>query len=162
MNIRTIIIIFLITQGCGTKLTSNLKSEITKIDEYVEKIKTTENLTESITEGTVEYGENFKEIGGFEYYEYYSPENGKLHRVEYFMNTDENLIENFYYKNDELIFAESVVNFTNGESKKTKIYLKNEKLIYELNSDYVNSKDLIKSGTKYLTEFKTEKIKASL
>jgi len=133
-----------------------LKAEILKINKYIEKVNNNKDLVESITEGSIKYGKNLKRRGGFEYYEFFAENPKELYRIEFHMNTDDYLIENYYYKNNQLVFAESVIKKENGESIKTKIYLKDSKIIYQVKSDYVDAEKLIENGKKYLTEFKNE------
>ncbi|PKG50322.1 hypothetical protein [Olleya sp. 1-3] len=130
---------------------------IREITEYTYHRSIDNELESSITEGIIEYGKNFDKTGGFEYYQYYYPENKDLIRIEYSASTDNYLTENYYYKNGLLIYAERVNKQSNGENEKKRVYLNNGFIIHESKTDFINAKYLIEQGNKYLNEYKASR-----
>jgi hypothetical protein len=130
---------------------------IREITEYTYHRSIDNVLESSITEGIIEYGKNFDKTGGFEYYQYYYPENKDLIRIEYSASTDNYLTENYYYKNGLLIYAERVNEQSNGENEKKRVYLNNGFIIHESKTDFISAKYLIEQGNKYLNEYKASR-----
>jgi len=134
-------------------MTKELKTQLNEIDNYVKSIRNSKKFSESISDGYI-LDENAPDNnGGFSYYEYFLPDRKELFRVEYFASTNVNLTENFYYKRNKLVYAESQVEYSNKVKKYTKIYVQNGKIIYEQKSEFKNAENLIKKGKLYLNEF---------
>ena len=138
--------------SCGNK--EKLKDEINK---YVDEIKLNNNLSTSITEGKIKYGKDYKETGGFEFYEYYKKDSNhkKLFRLESISSTDILQIENFFYKNNALIYIEFINNY-NKDTISENIYLNNNKIFYSNIKDQELNQRLIEKGSQFLDDFLTE------
>ncbi|WP_298549241.1 hypothetical protein [uncultured Aquimarina sp.] len=134
------------------KSNKELVEDIKEISYYTGNIRIDQNLSTSIIEGTLNYGDDLKETGGFEYYHHFYPDDKSLVWLQYSQATNTNLKENFFYKKNELVYAESYN--SEYENDKKIIFLKNGKLIYENKSDFTNSEKLIRKGKQFLTEYK--------
>ena len=140
----------------GQELTKELELRLNKIDSYVKSIRISNKFSESRSEGSIIDENNPDRNEGFSYYEYFLPDKKELFRVECFSSTNINLTENYFYKKNKLLYAESQIEYLNGEKKFTKIYLENGKLIYGQKSEFENSKNLMEKGNNYLNEFMKE------
>ncbi len=152
MRILKIIFLAILLFYVSCKSSKELVEDIKEISYYIGNIRIDQNLSNSIIEGTLNYGDDLKKTGGFEYYQHFCPDDKSLVWLQYSQSTNTNLKENFFYKKNELVYAESY-NPEYENDKKT-IFLKNGKLIYENKSDFTNSEKLIRKGKQFLTEYK--------
>ena len=152
MIIKTLkILIILFPLVCSSQKT-DLIIEKENIDQYVKEIKLNDDLIQSISEGEI-YNNKNKIIGGFSYYEYFTSSKNKLYRLEYSLNTDLSIHEDYFYKNNEVIYVEQHIYYPNkSESDSIILYLKNGEIleVKEPNSKMI---ELINNANKHLKEF---------
>ena len=106
-----------------------------EITDYIYLINIDKDLNTSITEGEIEYGENLENIGGFEYYEHYYPDTKELIRIDYSANTQDELSENYYFKNSKLVYVYARIQQSNGGVEIKKLYIHNGKVLYQSKKD---------------------------
>ena len=152
MILKTLkILIILFPFLCSSQKTDVIK-EKDKIDQYVNDIRLNDDLIQSISEGEI-YNKKNKIIGGFSYYEYFPSSKNQLYRLEYNLNTDFSIHEDYFYKNNEVIYIEQQIYYPKkNESDSIILYFKNGEIleVKEPNSKMI---ELINNANKYLKEF---------
>ena len=128
---------------------------IREVSYYCGDVRMDKNLSISTYDGLLAHGANNEEMGKFEYHEHFNRDENELVWVDYTYVTNFVLKENFFFKNGELIYAESF-DAENPKNKKS-IYIKLNRIIYESKSDFEMSHDLMARGTKFLTDFKASR-----
>lgn len=146
----TLIILFLVS--CGTKKQTPTHPTITGIDTYVASVNANTSLSENIIEGTLTDPSGFNDIGGFEYYPLF--DDTTLYRVRFYENTDINISEIYYYKDNTLVFIDATWYHTKSKTTQTKkVYLTSNKVLYEVGEVGISTKALISKGNNFLAEF---------
>ncbi|NEV95035.1 hypothetical protein G3567_12900 [Psychroflexus sp. YR1-1] len=140
----------------GQNLKSELSNELNRIDSIVDLINRTEkNYSEGIAEGPIISKNVSKKNGGWEAYFLYKEQDDNLPlRIKYNQASHKTYQKfEFYYQNQEMIFAKLNVNFYRGKRKNNpiekKYYFKNSNLISDSNPKLKNY------GVEYIKE--TEK-----
>jgi len=146
---RFFFLIFLCLSSCAGK-TQDINLKI--IDSYVDIIKSRNDFNTSITEGSIYEISNNKIVGGFEFYEYFEEDKKELFRLEYISNTEKSIIENYFYKNNRLIYIEYIKDYELNNVPKV-IYIKNDLVEYTPIQKKDLEKTLIKKGNDYLKSF---------
>ena len=137
-----------------SQIPDNIRKKMAEIDEYISSVNKNNSLHQSITEGVIVYGKGIvKKRGGFEYYDYYSKNPYRLYKVYYAESTSKYIRENYYYKNNTLVYAERIESKNGKDTVVLKIYLNEGKIIYQSDSVNGNAQTLVDKGKYYLKDF---------
>ncbi len=138
-----------------SQLSDDVRKEMEEIDNYMSMVNKNNNLHQSIAEGIIIYRKGLiKKRGGFEYYyNYYSENPYQLYKVNYAESAKKYIKENYYYKNDNLVYAERIERREGKDTVVQKIYLREGKIIYQSDSTGGYVQTLVDNGKYYLKDF---------
>ncbi len=155
MKTLSTLLLVLLLVACGTQQLSPTHPNITAIDSYVASVNANKSLDENVIEGTLTDPSGFNDVGGYEYYPLF--DDTTLYRIRYYENTHINITEIYYYKNNKLVFIDATWYNTQRETTQTKkVYLINNKVVYELGEVGITTKQLIIKGKGFIDEFKNQ------
>ncbi|MEM5563606.1 hypothetical protein WNY78_00750 [Psychroserpens sp. AS72] len=129
------LVLTLILFSCGTKATAKKEStnsgEVEEMLTYSSNIIGNKTLVQKKFKGALTDEKSFEDVGTFEYTTYYDAKKKQLVLIENLEITEKKVLENYYYKNDELYYI-AIWDPYMGKSKigdtiKMKMILPNDK-----------------------------------
>ena len=119
------LVFIIVLAACGPKVSKSPESLIKEAEIYSQKIDADKGIKTEMTEGALTDNEGFKDIGKFKYTVFFNNETKELFKIKNIETTDKTITENYYFKNNKLIYLES----SSKNSKPKKIYLSKGKVV---------------------------------
>ncbi len=125
-----------------------------EISDYIYLRNMDKELTSQTKTMELNYGDYIKGKLSFKVTEYIYPESRELIRLKISNGDYPEYTDNYYYKNGNLIYAESWIKNEKYAGEFIKIFIDNGKAINILDSDKETVKEIIKSGINYMMDYK--------
>lgn len=135
--------------SCGTKPAKSNADVIKTSENYISEVNNSSVLKEEVTEGALTDKDGFKDIGKFRYSIFYNQKTKQLFRIKNIETTDKTIEENYYFKNNELIYISS----SSKGKPDHKIYTKGFKVISKINTTDDEAKFLLKKAKRFKKQF---------
>lgn len=143
-------LLFLTIIACGSKTVKSSDAVLKDTKAIVEKINSNTQLEASVVEGVLTDASGTKDTGHFKYSVYFDAQTKILNRIKNVETTQKTVTENFYFKNNKLVFISVEAE---GETKK-EAYIVNGNVINETSIDADYLKILLNKAKMFQKEFK--------
>tara|TARA_R110002049_G_scaffold37208_1_gene117534 strand:- start:95102 stop:95569 length:468 start_codon:yes stop_codon:yes gene_type:complete len=144
-----VLVMLVVLSSCGTKVKKPIEDVLKEIDSYVSEINRKENISKTSSEGVLTDASGFKDTGKYTLNTYYNKLNNTLYRIENIEITNKVIAENFYFKENDLVFVST---HTNKEAPE-KLYIYKDKIINKSNMDSEHQKILLNKASLFKKEF---------
>lgn len=145
-----ILVVLVTLTACGPKVKKSIDNIIKETNSYVSEINTNRQLTKISSEGALTDPSGFKDKGHYALNNYYSKSDDELYRIENIETTNEVVAENFYFKDDNLVFISTQTN----RNTPMKLYIYKGKVINQSGIDLVYQNILLNKVKLLKREFK--------
>lgn len=140
-----------------TEIKSNQPSPIDyirEISDYVYFRYLDKDLISESKEIEIKYGDYISGRTSLKITEYFYPNTTELVRLKITTGDYPEYVDNYYYKNGKLVFAESWIDNEKFNGKRIKLFLQNGKILNRPKAKKEVLQKIIESGKNYLTDYK--------
>lgn len=149
VNSILLVLVALSIVACGPKI--NNDAYVKDVDSYVSNLAADTHLKTNLSQGVLTDDSGFNDVGTFSYQERMSPDGRELFHIKNVEKTDQTITENYYYKDNRVVFI--TVN-TNSEAAK-KLYVKKGSTLSRVNLSKSYEKILLNKAKLFKKQFKS-------